>query len=206
MIFCLSSLAQTEENSPCPSLEIYGPSGIVKDGDTITYTASLSMEPENFRVRYEWTVENGEIIRGQGTTSITIQPRSENVIATVEVYGLPENCGILTATETALCTLTDPEPEKIEEFVYSDSPTDREFLYTFAQILKEEPNATGYILIGSETGLTKKNFDKRVKTVRDFLVKNNAVEPDRIIVVNVGETKNLIQLWLVPPGAIPPTP
>src|SRR5687768_12873473 len=110
LIFCLSSFAQTEESSPCPSLEIYGPTGIVKDGDTITYTASLSKEPENSRLKYEWTVEHGEIISGQGTNTITIQPRSENVTATVEVYGLSENCGILTDTETMPCMLTPPEP------------------------------------------------------------------------------------------------
>lgn len=209
LIFSIFSFAQTEENSPCPSVSVIGPSGLVKAGDSVTFVAQLSNESENFPVKYNWTVERGEITSGQGTSIITVESKvgfEMGITATVEVSGLPENCGILTASDGAYCTLTPPEPEKVSEFAFSNSAKDEEYLSKFAQELKDKPNDSGYILIYSETDLSKNEFNKREQKIRQFLTKIKNIESERFTIVNAGEIKNSIQLWLVPPGAELPTP
>jgi hypothetical protein len=208
LIFCLSTFAQTEENSSCPTLSVTGPSGSIPVGNSIIFIASLNKQTEIPNLKYKWTVERAEIIKGQGTNTITVKTElgfEENLTATVEILGLPEICRTLRASETTSVD-REPEAEKIEEFVFSGSAKDEEYLDKFAQKLKDESNADGYILISYETGLSQNNFDKRVQKIRQYLINNKNIEPDRFVFVNVGEIKNLIQLWIVPAGASPPIP
>ncbi len=208
LLFCLSIFAQTEENSPCPTLSLTGPSGSVSAGNSISFIASLNIETEIPNLKYKWTVERAEIVRGQGTNTIIVKTElgfEENLTATVEVLGLPEICGTPRASENTSVD-RELEAEKIEEFVFSGSAKDEGYLDKFAQKLKDESNANGYILIGSETGLSQSAFDKRVQKIRQYLINNKNIEPDRFVCVNVGEIKNLVQLWIVPAGASPPTP
>ena len=51
LIFCISTLAQINESSPCPLLNVSGPSGLFEVGDTITYMASFSKDVENSNLK-----------------------------------------------------------------------------------------------------------------------------------------------------------
>ncbi len=208
LIFCFYSLAQTEESSPCPQLLIHGPMGIVSAGDSITFLANIDKDPNNSKLKFEWTVKEAEIIEGQGTNMITVQPKNGfemNITATVIVSGLSKNCGTLTASETRGVD-RNPESRKVIEFLYSDSELDNSLLDDFAQELKDDPSAISYTLIGFETDSDRTKLSKKTEEIRNYLTKNQHVAPDRLVFLNVGKTKNLIQLWIVPAGASPPTP
>jgi len=88
----------------CPTVDLYGPDKPVKNGDVAYFTASISGGPD---VTYNWTVENAEILSGQGTPELIVRVKSENnsknVKATVELGGLDPFCNCpRKASATAL--------------------------------------------------------------------------------------------------------
>jgi hypothetical protein len=87
----------------CPTLDVTG-SGNFKAGETVEFTADVKggTAPD---ITYKWTVTQGEIIEGQGTSKIKVKTTSEmtgTIEATVEI-GSPELCADCprTASETA---------------------------------------------------------------------------------------------------------
>ncbi len=52
----------------CPAFEILGPTEAVKNGTLQDFVVNAVWEPT-----YNWTVENGEIISGQGTRKLTVR-------------------------------------------------------------------------------------------------------------------------------------
>jgi hypothetical protein len=62
--------------------------------DTWTYTAHVEGVDSTSRLSYKWTVSQGKINRGQGTSTITIDrpDLQKGIIVVVEVSGFPEGC------------------------------------------------------------------------------------------------------------------
>jgi len=85
----------------CPTLDVTG-GGIVKAGETLNFTANVSGGDQT-EINYNWTVSQGKIIEGQGTSEIKVKTTSEmkgTVTATVEISGdFCANC-MRTASET----------------------------------------------------------------------------------------------------------
>ena len=208
LIFCILSFAQTEDSSPCERLLTYGPSGLIGAGDSITFLANIDRDPNNSKLKFEWTVKDGEIIEGQGTNMISVRPKKGlemSITVTLIVSGLSKNRGTLTASETTGVD-RNPESRKVMEFLYSDSELDNSLLDDFAKELIDDPSALSYTLIGLETDSDRTILAKKIEEIRNYLTKNQHIAPDRLVFVNVGKIKNLIQLWIVPAGATPPTP
>ena len=78
----------------CPQLKIYGPSKIVKRGSIQSFSASVQGGPD---VTYKWSVENGQIVSGQGTSEIKVRVKRKSKLselkATVQLGGLDPACG-----------------------------------------------------------------------------------------------------------------
>jgi hypothetical protein len=88
----------------CPTLDVSG-GGSVKAGKAVEFTANVSggTAPD---ITYDWTVNQGEIVEGQGTPKIKVKTTSEmtgTITATVEIgsSGLCADCP-RTASETAV--------------------------------------------------------------------------------------------------------
>ncbi|HRI05126.1 MAG TPA: hypothetical protein PLL77_15420 [Pyrinomonadaceae bacterium] len=81
----------------CPTLTVNTSSETVKNGETLTFIASLS---GGASVSYAWTVKNGEIIEGQGTAEIKVRAKRnaalDTVTATVSISGLDPSCNCTT--------------------------------------------------------------------------------------------------------------
>jgi hypothetical protein len=86
----------------CPSLDVSG-GGEIKAGETVTFTAKVSGGTAS-DITYNWTISQGEIVAGQGTSTITVKTTKEmtgTITATVEIGGsLCASC-YRTASETA---------------------------------------------------------------------------------------------------------
>jgi hypothetical protein len=205
LIFCVSSFAQKDGVSPCPTVEVKGPMGIVPIGKKITFTAVVNENAKDHSFEYKWTIKGGEIIEGQGTSVITVvqstEIQSASFEAMLEIIGLPDECGTLTVSEVLGCGLISPEPKKIGQFTYTDFEIDKSVLDNFAESLKKEPYAQAYILIGSEKGASKEVFDNKLREISDYLVNKKNVDKSELIFLDVFNTKNLVQLWIIPPGA-----
>ena len=103
----------------CPSgPSVIGPSGLVTAGDNITFTANVT-DGNPGPTTYNWNVSQGNIVSGQGTSSITVSTTSDmagsNVTATVTIDSEGCECPEVTAQETAIIEDV-PDPRKVDEF------------------------------------------------------------------------------------------
>lgn len=83
-------------DSPCPSITVTGPAGMISPGDAAQFSASIDGLEGSVGIGYEWSVNAGIIVEGQGTSAISVQTTSENegmnITATVQVTGIPLGC------------------------------------------------------------------------------------------------------------------
>lgn len=202
--FCAASFAQNNQSASCPVLSVSGPNGIPQAGETIPFTANI--DRTGFKnVIYNWTVSKGEIIEGQGTTSIRVKlpVKLDGVLtATVEVQGLPQNCP--NKFSETLSRDLPPKAEKIDEFSGSISKIEKPRTDAIVKAIQDDPNAQLYILVGYKEKTSPQTKNKREKEISNVLVKENGIQADRITIIRVPADKDLTKIWLVPAGATPP--
>lgn len=105
-----------------------------------------------------------------------------------------------------------PPTQKFDD--YGDVNCEDEWarLDNFAIGLSQSPAATGYIIFyGGRRfrGRLPKRGEAaaRAARIQPYLVKRRGVAADRIIVINGGYAEAFhVELWIVPPGAVPPEP
>jgi hypothetical protein len=81
---------------PCPTIELTGPTEPVTAGAPVAFSVSTTSGQT-----YNWTIVNGRIIGGDGTSSIIVDTTGQagqTVTATVEIGGLDSNCANNTAS------------------------------------------------------------------------------------------------------------
>jgi hypothetical protein len=78
----------------CPKVIVECPTDIPEAGKSYTVKVRVEGDTSNQELSYNWSVSSGEIIEGQGTSSlkIRISDPSKSVTATVEVNGLKLDC------------------------------------------------------------------------------------------------------------------
>lgn len=186
----------------CPTISVTGPSAVVQPGETMTFTANVSGGTQD-SVTYDWSVDKGTIIEGQGTPVITVSTdglEDTTVTATVNVGNLCENCPASDSETGVVAPL--PKPVPIDEFGPLANDDVRNRLDQFFIELQNNPNDTGYII----------NYGPpRLVAARERLIRNHITfrrfDPSRIVIVNGGEEPEIrTSLWRVPVGAQPPTP
>ncbi len=179
----------------CGELSVTGPASSVRSGETMTFTASLT-NADN--VTFNWVVDKGEIISGQGTSSIRVSTEGlddETVRATVNTTADCEAC-TKSESETGIVVGQAP-PVLIDEFGNIKDNDVRARIDAFFIELQNNPGAQGYII----------NYgSSRQISGRERLIKNHmnlrGYDSSRIVFVNGGvESQIRTRLWLVPAGA-----
>lgn len=93
----------------CGTIVVLGPPRAAKPNTIVTFTASVS--GGTWVPIYNWTVENGLIVSGQGTPSIEVRvkksSKSNLVKATVELGGLNPSCAC-PSTESPTIRIASP--------------------------------------------------------------------------------------------------
>ena len=190
----------------CPTgLSVSGPVGVTAPGQSMIFTANVT--PGSGNTTYNWSVDNGEIASGQGTSQITVNTTREmagqNIRATVTINSDDPNCECeATASETAPID-TVPVPFQVDEFGRLVPDDLRGRLDNYFVTLQNNPNAQGYIINYGPP----REVAARERLMRNHITFRNA-PADRIVFVNGGDTGEGIKsnLWIVPAGAEPPTP
>jgi hypothetical protein len=205
LILAIPAFAQADKSLQCPMVSITGPAGIVQPGSITTYVLNIE-NPE--RYRFVWTVLEGEtIVSGQGTTRLDVRRGrgSGEMTATVEVTGLPTGCPYVFSETTPICIL--PAPNLIKELSISLSRIDRVAIDSFIDLLLSNPNAQGYIVLEFAAGTSPKTVSNYQKKIEVYIASHaNRIESDRFTFVHSNEADaNRLKLYLVPPGATPPT-
>lgn len=184
----------------CPTVNISGPSGVTKPGDTMTFTVNVSGgTAEN--ITYTWEVSAGSIESGQGTPSITVRVPSDlynsNITATVNIdgTGLCAEC-TRRVQETAP---TSPRDIIVPFDTFGPLPNDevRGRLDNYFVALRNDPTATGYIVIDGP---------ERDAARRETLIRNHMrlrkFPSDRIQIVRGDTTAGEVftKLYVIPAG------
>lgn len=208
LLFLLSVVcsAQEQTGSNCPTVSITGPSGIIPAGKISTYTASIDGKGKELKLEYVWSVSSGNIVAGQGTSTIDIrEPNGSCITATVEIKGFPESCPT-TASEWA-CGDPAPRPVKLDEFVGSLAKVRTERFIEAFDKAKNDSYAQVYIFISG----TRRNPGSSISKKRQILMNRIKVtcryDTERVTFVDVdNKHDDRVTIWLVPAGATPPTP
>ncbi|MFN0141790.1 MAG: hypothetical protein ACKVQW_17080 [Pyrinomonadaceae bacterium] len=188
----------------CVSIGVSGPSGITNPGDSMTFTANVGGGGD---YTYNWTVSNGTITSGQGTSSITVATTKgmagQNVTASVSVGGLCPECP-REASETA--GVAPPIPvTQIDEF--GKAPDDDvkarvDGLYTQ---LNNNPTAQGYIInYGTAAEIAK----RRAQIMKAINRPGTGYDASRVTFIDGPNTGTGIntKFYIVPAGADVPQP
>ncbi len=148
--FCIFSFAQTEK-PVCPTIKVVGPDSVLRVDETAFFSAELGGEAKNYKIEYEWKVENGEIAGGQGTSQIKVLPKEHgaNLKATVAIKGLPENCSNIKSEVAGIATNIC---DRIEFDNYGKIPLMDEIarLDNFMASLSQDESYKGYIHITTD--------------------------------------------------------
>lgn len=188
----------------CPTFTVACPDS-VEEGALITFTTNLTGGNPNTSPTFNWSISAGEITQGQGTATITVNTTGlggQSVTATVEIGGINPDCSRTASCTTAITVR--PKARKIDEFGRISLGAERIRLESYAQQLQNEPNAQGYIFVyGNEHSVSVR---RRVKRIKDYLVRSLHVETARLIAEHGQLRQQLsVELWIVPSGAAPPS-
>lgn len=189
----------------CPNIAIYCPDTVTL-GQPLTFNANVGGGTPGITPTYRWTVSEGTITGGQGTTSITVDTAGlagRPVTAKVEVVGYELDCA-------ASCTTQIPEPvrpRQSDEFGNIARDDEKARLDNFAIALQNAPGAQGYVLVYSGRQSRTGEAQRRADRIKDYLVNTRGIDASRVVTLDAGQREAVtIQLWIVPPGAEPPRP
>lgn len=186
----------------CPIVSVTGPPAVVNPGETMTFTAVVEGVNSSGN-SYNWSVDKGTIISGQGTSTITLSTEGlegETITASVSVSGdFLEVCDS-DASETGIVR-TLPKAILIDQFQRANCEdvlmrTDNFFVH-----LQNNPGASGYIIFYGRrraVAIAEREAKNWIR-IRNF-------DPGQIVLVRGGgiNERAEIEMWLVPPGADPP--
>ena len=187
----------------CPTISVDGPPDTVQPGERMTFTANVSGGSQD-SVTYSWTVDQGTIVEGQGTPSITVDTTglsNTTVRATVTVGNLCADCRDNEASDTGVVAGI-PVGVQIDEFGKLANDDVRARIDNLFIELQNDPGATGYII----------NYGPaREVTARERLIRNHIAfrnyDASRVVIINGGVEPGIrTTVWRVPQGAEPPTP
>jgi len=212
-----ASFAQTEDrgqNPPgifdtprCPLITVSGPDAPGPDG-SLTFTANVSGGDPNVTPTFRWKVSAGEIKGGQGTYTITVEASNalgQFVTATLDVGGYERNqrsCPMSTS-----CTIgpgNPPVSRKTDEYGDITVGDEKARLNNLVTELQNDPTAQGYLICyGGRRGRegAARRRCERAKNHLGF----RGIDAPRVVAVDGGFREELtVELWVVPPGAVPP--
>jgi PKD-like domain len=212
---CLKTVTRTISKA-CPyNIRLEGPE-TVQEGEEITFTAFNASSEAPVPLRYKWSVSNGTITSGQGTSAITVKTTgmgSQTVNAELDVNDdvYSDQCRQIIKVPTYV---TPPPPPititKCDEVVTRSHDDDKARLDNCVIQVQNSPDAQLYLIIyqGTDKASTTRNsYDSMRKRALQYLVNVRGLDPNRIqIVRGPDRAKTTYEMYIVPPGAQPPVP
>ncbi|REJ75288.1 MAG: hypothetical protein DWQ47_07320 [Acidobacteria bacterium] len=186
-------------NEDCPTIGITGPLVPVKDGDSAIFSANLGEDVDLKKVNFEWTVENGSITSGQGTSEIAVSVSGEPT-ATVRVSGLDDDCDAEVSLKARYGDI-EPTPVFFDEFWKVKDKLLERRVAALKSALRRNPSVSVKIISYGPAI----EVERRERRVRDLLADTSTgPTPDasRVVFANGGtETDLRTRVWVVPSGA-----
>jgi hypothetical protein len=188
----------------CPNVAIECPDRVVV-GEPLTFRSAISGGTPGVRQIYNWTVSAGTIIDGQGTDTIHVDTSNlagQALTATLSMGGFNLEC-------TATCTVQFPVPvecRKFDEFPAIAYNDEKARLDNYAIELQNDPTATAYVIVYPGQRGRSGEVQRQTTRLVDYLVNSRGINAQRIVtLVGPGRPDLMIELWLCPQGAKPPS-
>jgi len=189
----------------CPNVYITCPERVALD-QPVTFTSSLTGGSGNVTPNFNWTVSAGRIIEGQGTNSIKVDTTGlagQTLSATLSMGGYPLDC-------SASCSISFPVPikgRKFDEFGEIARNDEKARLDNYAIDLQNDPSSKAYVIVYPGQGDRSGQVQTQKTRIVDYLVNSRGFDAGRIVTI-VGPPRGdmMVELWIVPQGATPPTP
>lgn len=193
-------LARSDTGHLTPSLacpvSITGPDSAMA-GATIVFSA----DPDNYE-SYSWSLSSGEILSGNGTSSITVFNLSAGSSCTATVQIVHQGCR--SSSSASVTVSGSPLAHPVEHFGNIRFNDEKARLDNLAILVQNDPRSTLYLIA---YGTCKNEGLRRANRARDYLVNSRGIDAARVTVVDGGcRSEFLMELWLVPEGATPPEP
>ncbi|HVS22054.1 MAG TPA: hypothetical protein VHD88_09420 [Pyrinomonadaceae bacterium] len=189
----------------CPNVTVSCPD-LAAENAPATFTATISGGSANITPSYNWTISAGRIISGQGTPSITVDTTGlggQSVRANLEVGGYGMRCPASCATSIPIVS----KPRKFDEYYDIARNDEKARLDNYAIQLRGEPGSQGYIIVYPSRRGRAGEAQARAKRISDYLVNSRGIDSSRFtITMGTAREDWLVELWIVPSGATPPTP
>lgn len=205
ILFSAGFLYAQSDSPKCPTFYVEGPSAPLNPGVAIPFRVVVSKDFDSSNLKYKWSVLNGKILSGQGTTSIFIDSsglESRSPVATVLVEGLPEGCPN-TASEAGIpfCGVI---PYKVDEYEKMSDRDEKIRLNDFSQaLLQSDRNATGHFRKVFQHGLTNSAAYRNLRQILNYL-KSRGIDENRLTFGLAFGEKELTSIFIVPTGAETP--
>jgi hypothetical protein len=193
--------SESENNCSCPKVEVTGPPGAIDPGESMTFTAEVTGDfPGN--LKYNWSVDKGTIMSGQGTSTIVVGGTDglEGTTVTAEVSVSGEFCSACDskASETGIVREL-PKPRLVDQFGSIPLGDLQARLDYFLIQMQNDPNSTGYIVMYGPVRdkIRYERLIRRYVWQRNFPIK-------RLVFVDGGvQPGNSTRFWSAPAGSDP---
>lgn len=199
--FCGALFAQNVPRSDCPEISVTGPAGIIVPGGNATFIAEVRSKDSNFNPEFHWTVNNAEILSGQGTSTIKVNNGKGTIVATVTITNMPNGC---PATASDMAPYCEPiSAEKLTDLEAGRFLTESEVVRVVEDML-DHPTSQLYILAGKVGDEPSPYMKAKIILIADKL-SEKGIERSRITFALVNADFEAMEFWRVPPGAENPT-
>lgn len=169
------------------------PLAAVKDGDTAVFAAVVDENVDLRKVTFRWTVENGEIMSGQGSREIRVTI-SGKPSATVSVSGFKEGC---PSSVTAEAIYGDVEASAIlfDEFGKVKDKLLGKRVVALLETLGRNPGSKAYLISYGSA----KDVSEREQDIRKFA---SGGDVSSLVFQTAGVEKDIrTRVWISPAGA-----
>jgi len=196
-----------EERSPydlqqaCPLISVSCPAEY-KDGDLLTFTATITGGDPKVVPVFSWTVSEGRIVQGQGTSSIRVDLTNVDArgpTGSVTVGGFDSACPAI-ASCSLIIERFDLSPKMFDSYGVLPQNKEAMRLNAYTVQLQNQPGTQAYILAyGGRRGRVGEAI-KLARRSEKYLV-DHGINSERIVTLDAGYREKLtIDLWIVPAG------
>jgi PKD domain-containing protein len=190
----------------CPSIQISCPDKVVID-QALMFSATITGGSDNAKPGYNWTVSAGRIIEGAGTNSIKVDTggvAGQTITATLSMGGYGLDCATSCSIQIPLPKVPSRKFDKFPNIARND---EKARLDNLAIELQGDPSATAYVIIYPARRGRPGEVEEHTKHIIDYLVNSRGIGARRIVsLVGPPHDELMVELWITPQGAIPPTP
>ena len=204
VIFAIAVFASAVHGQSCPKLAVSGEK-LFNPETTLVFTASVTGGDKDTYPTFNWTLSDGIITSGQGTSSILVDTSgvNGNITATVGIGGYDRKC--LTTSAFTSKFESRPLAKKDDTLLKRDLFNEKARLDNYMYDLTTDPTAKGYIFVyatAPEPALGKEFIVRATAYMR-----SKSFDMSRVVMIEGGTRDSFAaELWLVPKGAAAPVP